>query len=167
MLRDHLDGKDVGNLRLASPAFRQLPQTYFKHLILREMPWVWEARSAADSTEGVMGWYTLRLALCSADGGARKDEEERTWLAKVRRAAYTRVQDGLKKQGFEWGKPEYFKTFNERGPNYDEQAEKEISEAYASGRWPRRSAMEIKGLRDRRRVWEAVERDFETDRGEE
>lgn len=41
----HLVGKpvDIANLRLASRAFRQLPQRLFRDLILHHRPWLWEA----------------------------------------------------------------------------------------------------------------------------
>lgn len=35
--------KDIANLRLVSRAFRQLPQSLFMELTLREMPWLYEA----------------------------------------------------------------------------------------------------------------------------
>jgi hypothetical protein len=41
----HLESKDVANLRLASHAFRQLPIYFWRHLTLKEMPWLWEAWS--------------------------------------------------------------------------------------------------------------------------
>lgn len=156
MLLDHLDVKDVAKLRLASAAFRQLPQSFFRQLILRRMPWVWEIRSLNNQARGT-DWYRLWLALSSADGGARRDEQERLGLSQVRRAAFSRVQDDLKQRGLEWGNPEFFNTFKERAPNYDEQAESEIREAYASGKWQRKKGTEINGLRNRRRVWEDVE----------
>jgi hypothetical protein len=40
---DNLCSKDVASLRLASHAFRQLPISYFKKLLNRDMPWLWEA----------------------------------------------------------------------------------------------------------------------------
>lgn len=36
-----LSSKDIANLRLATPAFRQLPISLFRGLLLREMPWLW------------------------------------------------------------------------------------------------------------------------------
>jgi hypothetical protein len=45
MLMNNLLSKDIANLRLASRSFRQLPQSLFRSLTLREMPWLWEAWS--------------------------------------------------------------------------------------------------------------------------
>jgi hypothetical protein len=39
----NLSSKDIASLRLSSRTFRQLPVSYFQSLLLREMPWVWEA----------------------------------------------------------------------------------------------------------------------------
>ena len=40
---DHLNPKDIANLRLASRAFHQIPNIVFHRLMRREMPWLWEA----------------------------------------------------------------------------------------------------------------------------
>ena len=39
----HLSGRDVASTCLASGAFRRLPQSFFRKLLLRDMPWLWEA----------------------------------------------------------------------------------------------------------------------------
>ncbi|KAF2757903.1 hypothetical protein EJ05DRAFT_476197 [Pseudovirgaria hyperparasitica] len=38
----HLSSKNIANLRLASRTFRHLPNTLWKHLLMKEMPWLWE-----------------------------------------------------------------------------------------------------------------------------
>lgn len=38
----HLSSKDIANLRLASRTFRYLSQYFFRQLLLRECPWLWE-----------------------------------------------------------------------------------------------------------------------------
>ncbi|WQF83652.1 Putative F-box-like domain superfamily protein [Colletotrichum destructivum] len=38
-----LESPDTGNLCLASPAFRNLPQSIFRSILLRTRPWLWEA----------------------------------------------------------------------------------------------------------------------------
>ena len=40
---DRLSSKDIAALRLSSRALCQLPVSYFQKLLLREMPWLWEA----------------------------------------------------------------------------------------------------------------------------
>jgi hypothetical protein len=79
MLLEMLEPRDVANLRLSSKAFSQLPQTYFKHLIRREMPWVWELQdihSAIETRRGI-NWFSLWNALFAADGGSCADEKNR------------------------------------------------------------------------------------------
>ncbi|KAF2641925.1 hypothetical protein P280DRAFT_468412 [Massarina eburnea CBS 473.64] len=48
---DHLSSKDIAALRLTSRTFHQLPISYFQKLILREMPWLWEAWPTANKPE--------------------------------------------------------------------------------------------------------------------
>jgi hypothetical protein len=42
MVLSHLSSKDIGNLRLASRTFQQLPNRLFFRLIRDELPWFWE-----------------------------------------------------------------------------------------------------------------------------
>jgi hypothetical protein len=51
-----LSSKDVANLRLVTPAFRQLPTIFFRELILKELPWLFEAR---DLPVGTTNWFKL------------------------------------------------------------------------------------------------------------
>ena len=44
MILDNLSSKDIANLRLTTPAFRQLNTTLFRRLLLEDMPWLWEAK---------------------------------------------------------------------------------------------------------------------------
>ncbi|KAI9651653.1 MAG: hypothetical protein M1831_000556 [Alyxoria varia] len=41
---EDMDPGDVANLRLVSREFLQLPNMFFKELVEREMPWLWEAK---------------------------------------------------------------------------------------------------------------------------
>lgn len=145
---------DVASLRLASAAFRQLPQSYFHGLVLRNMPWIWEAQTLARSDTD---WHKLWCQLSSADGGSLQDEQEREWLRKTRRAAYLRVREELKTRDISWGNPEYHKTFNELKPNFDDEADAEVKKAYAEGRIKGKKGTEINGLRNRRRIWRDCE----------
>lgn len=77
MLLEMLKPRDVANLRQSSRAFLQLPQAYFKHLIRREMPWVWELREGdSEPTQGI-DWFALWNKLSASDGGSCADEKER------------------------------------------------------------------------------------------
>ncbi|KAK3063712.1 hypothetical protein LTR53_018801, partial [Teratosphaeriaceae sp. CCFEE 6253] len=66
--------RDVANLRLASPCFRQLPQSYFRRLVETEMPWVWELSAQQGKP---LDWHALWCKLHAADGGSGLDEKYR------------------------------------------------------------------------------------------
>lgn len=77
MLLDLLESKDVANLRLCSKVFSQLPRSYFRRLIRREMPWVWEIDDLQASRRSI-DWYSLWNRLAVADGGDCSDEKARS-----------------------------------------------------------------------------------------
>lgn len=79
MLLELLPSSDVANLRLSSKAFSQLPQSYFKHLIRQEMPWVWELQDTNSGSETKRGldWFAVWNDLWVYDGGYCIDEEGR------------------------------------------------------------------------------------------
>lgn len=53
---DTLSSKDIANLRLVTPAFRQLPVILFRKLLLQDMPFLFEAQ---DMPVGNTDWYHL------------------------------------------------------------------------------------------------------------
>lgn len=148
---------DVANLRLASRSFRQLPQHYFRHLIRTQMPWVWEIDSLQPRH---VDWYRLWHALSAADGGACADEKERTWLSKIRwhSGRQNEILIGLAEEEIE-----FYELQSLRNVDWtiDEGAAarlKELGEVRkaAGKQWPR--ATELKGLRNRRRIyWDVME----------
>lgn len=79
ILLEMLERRDVANLRLSSKAFSQLPQTYFRQLIEKEMPWVWELHDTHSGTEPKRGidWFALWNKLSASDGGDCVDEQKR------------------------------------------------------------------------------------------
>ncbi|KAL2061910.1 hypothetical protein VTL71DRAFT_7288 [Oculimacula yallundae] len=56
MIISDLPARDIANLRLVTPAYRQLPVSVFRTLILHEMPWLWEVH---DFPVGKTDWYFL------------------------------------------------------------------------------------------------------------
>lgn len=50
ILLEQFSRQDVANLRLVSPAFKQLPQNYFRHLVETEMPWLWEVSGLPEAS---------------------------------------------------------------------------------------------------------------------
>ncbi|GJC87629.1 hypothetical protein ColLi_10467 [Colletotrichum liriopes] len=66
-----LESSDITNLRLASPAFRSLPQSVFRTLLLRKKPWIWEV------------WCTLPYSLWAmTTSTSLKRQDERWWKEK-------------------------------------------------------------------------------------
>ena len=56
MIIAYLSSNDIANLRLAAPAFRQLPNILFRRMLLEDMPWFWEAQ---DLNIGNTDWHQL------------------------------------------------------------------------------------------------------------
>ena len=54
MILEHLGSKDIANLRLATPVFRQLPTILFRRLFLEDMPWLFEM---GDLDVASVDWY--------------------------------------------------------------------------------------------------------------
>ncbi len=54
MILHHLGSKDIANLRLATPVFRQLPTILFRRLLLEDMPWLFEVK---DLDVAKINWY--------------------------------------------------------------------------------------------------------------
>lgn len=77
ILLEMLEPQDFAKLHLCSKAFSQLPQTYFKHLIRREMPWVWELHDIHSGSKRGIDWFGLWDGLSAADGGSCADEKNR------------------------------------------------------------------------------------------
>ena len=57
MVLDHLGSKDIANLRLATPVFRELPTTLFRRLFFEDMPWLWEAKDLDIASINWYDWY--------------------------------------------------------------------------------------------------------------
>lgn len=57
MILDHLGSKDIANLRLATPVFRQLPAILFRRLFLEDMPWLFEAKDLDVASVDWYDWY--------------------------------------------------------------------------------------------------------------
>jgi hypothetical protein len=149
ILLRHLDISDVAKLRLSSRCFVQLPQSYFRHLVHTQMPWVWEVSALACM---VVDWHRLWKRLALSDGGSGLDEKERAFEV----------------ESFEIQKDEcIFAIAAKKDMEYPDSSEDDaldarhrqrIAEAKESGRWNlKRPLTEIKGLRNRRRIWKAVE----------
>ena len=56
---EELRSKDIANLRLASKAFRPLPLSLFRKLLLQDMPWMWEIDEMPIARK--MDWYDFYM----------------------------------------------------------------------------------------------------------
>ncbi|KAI7418827.1 calcium ATPase, partial [Hortaea werneckii] len=91
-----LSRQDVANLRLVSPAFRQLPQSYFRRLVEIEMPWLWEL---SDLPKHSIDFYRLWCRLHEADGGSQQDMQEREGLEQTPNGELNALPDELESEG--------------------------------------------------------------------
>jgi hypothetical protein len=149
----------VANLRLASHSFCQLPQAYFRHLIITEMPWFWEIESLRPKQ---VNWHKLWCSLSAADGGSQADERERKWLdyAKHPRSG---TWDWLIGEMSEDERMRYdIQPRSCPGEAYPDSKDMERrlaplrKERLKTGRhWPKFT--ELKGLRNRRRIYGDVQ----------
>ena len=57
MILEHLGSKDIANLRLATPVFRQLPTILFRRLFLEDMPWWFEMKDLDVASVDWYDWY--------------------------------------------------------------------------------------------------------------
>ncbi|KAI7439664.1 hypothetical protein KC336_g2610 [Hortaea werneckii] len=95
ILLKHLWRQDVANLRLVSPVFKHLPQTYFRHLVETEMPWLWEVSGLPKHQ---IDFYRLWCRLHEADGGSQQDLHERQWLEQTPRKKLDALRDELENE---------------------------------------------------------------------
>ena len=148
MLTTYLDRRDVGNLRLVSSSFRQLPQIYFRRLVETEMPWLWEL-ATVDTRK--LDWYTLWCKLFAADGGSYLDVKEREWLHRIPDEHRARMTDDVGPSNTEERRARWAKVQKE--------IEAELKAGYEAGMWPRSNedGVALKGLRNRRRIWNDLE----------
>lgn len=150
MIMRLLSRRDVANLRLASPGFSQLPQTYFRYLVESEMPWVWEVESIAPKQ---VNWYQLWCDLAAADGGSYSDEKERAWINQRQAKAYEDASAELGSDSHFRNRP----AWKECVAKGLKEAHLEIKAAMEKRTWLRRKETELKGLRNRRRIYGDIE----------
>ncbi|PTB70876.1 hypothetical protein BBK36DRAFT_1134092 [Trichoderma citrinoviride] len=156
-----LDSKDIAALRLASRAFCHLPMTLWHTLLVREMPWVYEAW-CEDATP--YPW-----AMADASYLKQKRELEEAYTAeRLRRAEVLRTTE-----------PDFYAIWEENEPKTpavppeleaQREAFVEKKRAMMPVRLPRdktnwhqlyteikRNEGKLKGLRNRKRIWSGVE----------
>ncbi|KAI0377712.1 hypothetical protein F5Y04DRAFT_284578 [Hypomontagnella monticulosa] len=142
----YLSRQDTASLRLASRSFRRLPQVYFRFLVKSEMPWLFEILDdrAADIK---YDWYKLFSAIHSSENSGifwdKEDEEFGDWLFRAVRRYYNSHDEAA------WARFQ--------GMAYIDRYVMKI----ASGESPAREDPGFRGLRNRKRIWNDLEKIFE------
>ncbi|KAI6903467.1 hypothetical protein KC318_g6973 [Hortaea werneckii] len=150
ILLEQLSRQDVANLRLVSPAFKQLPQSYFRHLVETEMPWLWEV---SELPKHLIDFYRLWCRLHEADGGSQQDLHEREWLERTPKRKLNALRDELESKGSSMSAAEW----EERAPKLKEEGDADIQAGYENGMWRRKPTNVLLGLRNRRRIWQDLD----------
>ena len=157
VLLGRLSRRDVANLRLVSPAFKQLPQIYFRHLVETEMPWLWEI---SDLPKHQIDFYRVWCRLHEADGGSQLDLHERQWLEQMPKRKRSALLDELESKGISASSPlppKSLPKFDKWASKLKEEAEAEVQAGSENGMWQRKPANVLLGLRNRRRIWQDLE----------
>ena len=69
----YIGSKDIASLRLSSRAFRQLPISLWRRLLIEELPWLWEVWS----TDLPYAWATVTPAQLKAEDEAKQAAQQR------------------------------------------------------------------------------------------
>ncbi|KAI9836032.1 MAG: hypothetical protein M1819_001643 [Sarea resinae] len=171
-LVDYLDSSDIAHLRQTSRAFQQLPNSLWYRILRREMPWLWEIWSR--DTPSV--WATIRTAqkiqdlLALDDAEAAQQREFRNQLQLYRDVIHEEMPDIY--DAFRATEPAYHDLVPPRTPSWPPPPP--LHHAAAASPSPlelprdrtdwhklfaslKRHGPEMKGLRNRRRIWKDVE----------
>ncbi|KAI9043026.1 F-box protein [Aspergillus affinis] len=126
MILDSLDPKDIASLRLASRTFYDLPASLFHSLIKKEMPWLWEVWD----NEPPFFWATVNESDIRANGimDGSSNEESRVIGHNID------VQEHLR----QWTLPKPLVS---------------TTNWYIIYRDIKKHWTDLKGLRNRRRIW--------------
>ncbi|KAJ5521137.1 Major facilitator superfamily domain general substrate transporter [Penicillium fimorum] len=142
MIIDYLDSKDVVSLSLTSKGFTQIPNSVWYRLVRKEMPWLWEAWDESECIHNPSPWTILTTADIKCVVTARSDyaralvDDSYTQLAAEKAAEHRYVlrtipdQVKLPRVNTDWRR-----VFMQIQLNW----------------------YELKGLRNRQRIWVDVE----------
>lgn len=152
---DYLSSKQIAALRLASRAFHQLPIGLWYHLLVREMPWLWEVYSSHVPSL----WTALQAREVKASLLAReKREKERN---RRRRVIAMELPEILEAWDADWDDVvengvDVFREAERRAVDVARRCVREGTNWFALYRDVRRAG--LKGLRNRERIWGDVGR---------
>ena len=150
---DHLNSPDIATLRLSSHAFTHLPIALWHRLIVKEMPWLYEAWS---SDPKPYHWATVI---------AQDLHEEKKRLEEFNRDIEERrevIQRNMPEVYDEWVKNEPKWEWPEHPERRDVLDLSPVKLAYETTNWHRLHHditghwNQLKGLQNRARIWDAV-----------
>ena len=147
-----LPRKDVVNLRVASSAFTELPQSYFHHLVKAEMPWVWEVDSLPAQD---VNWHGLWCRLSAEDGGSYVDEKKRVWARRQLRQLTDRTELMLDEDETGENQAKMYQQAMKRGKEHIMKQFRVLRQTQFWG--DDKKATELRGLRNRRRIWSDID----------
>ena len=174
--------EDVANLALASPTMRRLPQSLFRELVLRDLPWLWEAwcgmdyawlstTTAKDVEAADAKFQAEQTAILDAirvlekeqeeeeeEAGGEKGKEKQRHDAAI--AALTAKLSSIRRAGVEARQPvpapqlradttDWFRLYRAIGGTGTGNGK----ETTRWGPHDRDHGRQLKGLRNRRRIW--------------
>ncbi|KAF4470833.1 hypothetical protein FALBO_2268 [Fusarium albosuccineum] len=96
MILMQLSSKDIANLRLASRTFLLLPSSLFYRLVVRDMPWLYEA------------WSSLPISFWATTTKSEEKSRQRAWEAKV--VKLRNKIEILKREATDSGDPKFNKS---------------------------------------------------------
>lgn len=147
IILEDLDRKTVGNLRRVSRSFRQIPTSYFRPLVHKEMPWLWEVLDDPNANMKY-DWFELFNTIHTSERlgifWSKRDEVDGTKL--------------------EVG-PDYMADLLQEDPDIKRASEDfkkiklENSLHLCHQLYPAEDPS-LRGLRNRKRIWEDVEKIF-------
>ncbi|KAL7919711.1 hypothetical protein ACQKWADRAFT_329426 [Trichoderma austrokoningii] len=162
----NLDSKEIANLRLASRAFYHLPTSLWHRLLVREMPWIYEAWCDDDDAT------PNHWAMANASDLKQMQEQREAYAIERRRRAeiLQNIGDAELYAAWEANEPEYPPWFDTPAFKAQLQQSADIKRALAPVRLPREGTnwyrlytdikaneMTVKGLRNRKRIWMNLE----------
>ncbi|KAF3389074.1 hypothetical protein F1880_003721, partial [Penicillium rolfsii] len=135
-----LDARDFANLRMASRAFSRIPNSVWRRLVHEEMPWLWEAWSEGENVHVPSFWTTVTANdllffkevrerySAHLNHGDLPISEAVNFLLPFQKEAPNQVR-------LPWGDTNWHGVYTQIKKNWSS----------------------LKGLRNRQRIWEAVE----------
>ena len=153
IILDHLDSPDIAALRLASRAFTHLPNSLWYRLVVREMPWLYEAWS---SDPAPYHWATVIAHDAHLEKEARKE-----WDRDVEKQNLV-IAEEMPEVQVEWlrSQPRW------QWPDHPDRLEvlglSPVKLNYSSTNWYQLyrditvSWKQLKGLQNRARIWDAI-----------